>query len=88
MFYCGMVGPARLVLLLCQQARCEARKENWAGKSVEAERRSATTRDAREEKGSLQAEKLITKVVNFKSTVLPCIARFMMGSTVTDELER
>lgn len=78
MLYCGMVGPARLVLLLCQQARREARKEDWAGTSVEAERRGATTRDAREENGSLQAEKVVTKAVNFKSTVLPCIARFVV----------
>ena len=39
---CGLVGSARVMLLLCQQTRREVGEENWPGKGVEAEQRGST----------------------------------------------
>ena len=62
MCYRGVVGSARVVLLLCFKARREAGKEDWSGKSV-AERRGSPSRDAGEERRALWAEKVVTYVV-------------------------
>ena len=64
MCYCRVVGSIRLVLLLCFKARRETGKEDWSGKSVETQRRNPPSRDAREERRALWAEKIITYIVN------------------------